>query len=138
MEQSWIKPKINWIADNYINIEDFNRIRNNIIYLYEASKKYIGYDYEIEMPPEVTYSDIAYADLWNMLVSSLKIIREHAPIKDDYDLPREYTNYSPYIHYTTLNDIEKAILFYYDIYCGLDDTIPELAVTLGNYKVIKV
>ena len=38
---AWIEPKTDWVSTDYFNIEDYNRIIGNIIYLKDFAD-YIG------------------------------------------------------------------------------------------------
>lgn len=39
MEVDWIKPKTNWVSTDRMNLEDYNRIKNNITYLKEKANE---------------------------------------------------------------------------------------------------
>ena len=39
MEVDWIKPKTNWASTDKMNLEDYNRIKNNILYLKEKANE---------------------------------------------------------------------------------------------------
>lgn len=133
---SWSEPKVDWQPTDYINIEDFNRIRNNIEYLKEkANELYISFDFYIE--GEKTYSDMPYVEVWNNLEDSLQNIVDHT-----YDLnignKKTYSAYDGYIDYNELNRIESACLNYYKLFERQHITVERLSFTLGNYGGIKI
>lgn len=133
---SWLEPKTNWQSTDYINIEDFNRIKNNIQYLKtQADSLYPPFDFSIE--EEKTYSDIPYANAWNGLENSLQSI-----VDNTYDLnignKKTYRAYDAYIDYKELNRIESACLNYYKLFESQHNTIEKLSFRLGNHGGIKI
>lgn len=135
----WITPKTNWVANDYINIEDFNRIRNNILFLSEmASDLYKDFIFTTVLPQEVNYTSYAYSDYWNLLEEGLQEI-----VNKTYTLPnigmfKIYASYDPYIDYEELNRLESVSLLYYQMFLGIKNTRTVLPFTLGEYKEMKI
>lgn len=134
-----ITPKTNWVSDDYVNAEDFNRIRNNLLYLYDESKKYYA-DYILtkKVENEALYSTYAYAEIWNFIEFTLNDISSNTYTLKDIGTMKEFFPYNFYIDYKELNRIEKAILRYHKMLLGQKNTIPKLSFILGNYREIKV
>lgn len=132
-------PKINWLKDDYINIEDFNRIRKNVLYLYNRSKKfYNDYDLTKKLVDEVNYSSYAYSDVWNFLeFTSNDIYNNTYKIKDVGSM-REFVPYQNYIDSVELNRLESLCLKYYQLLKGQQTAIEKLSFTLGDYRGIKI
>lgn len=133
----WIEPKIDWTINDYINIEDFNRIKNNLLYLYEISKKYYFYKLSYPSIVDVNYRSYAYSDIWNQLERNLEDI-----IKNTYRLPslgemKLFIGGDPYIDYMELNRLENACLRYYNLFNSLGSTTKTLSFTLGGDNDIK-
>lgn len=135
----WLDPKTNWQPDDYINASDFNRIRGNIEHLKEwANTLYVSFDFDEELEGEKTYSDIAYASVWNNLENALQKI-----IDNTYDLnvgdKMIYNPSSSYIDYEELNRLESTCLRYYQMFdTQQNETIETLSFQLGNYGGIKL
>lgn len=135
----WIQPKTNWKKDDSINIEDFNRIRNNLLYLYEKSKIfYKDYNLSKKLVEEVTYSSYAYTEKWNFLEFTSNDIYNNTYKLNDVGSMKEFIIYQNYIDYNELNRLEKLCIKYYDLLKGQEDTIEKLSFTLGNYKGVKI
>lgn len=135
---SWSEPKTNWQSDDYINIEDFNRIRNNIDYLKEeANKLYMEFGFTETLESEKTYSDYPYSEVWNNLENALQDIVDHS-----YQLAvgdkKTFFAYESYIDYNELNRLESACLNYYNLFQRQHITVEKLSFVLGNYGGIKI
>lgn len=131
----FITPKTNWTANDYINIDDYNRILNNLWYV--ATQRigvYYSVDESYESLPdnEVTYSDYPTADKWNLIESKLHGL---ASLTDDIVIFEEKTFYpgGTYITYDELNRIESTILELYNLYERIKRSMVTLPFTLGNY-----
>lgn len=131
----FITPKTNWTANDYINIDDYNRILNNLWYV--ATQRigaYYSVDESYELLPdnEVTYSDYPTADKWNLIESKLHAL---ASLTDDIIIFEEKTFYpgGTYITYDELNRIESTILELYNLYERIKRSMVTLPFTLGNY-----
>lgn len=117
----WTTPKTDWhgstdasgvYTGDRFDASDYNRIKNNILVLYDfAMEQYKAFDIE-DMGSDKTYSDYLYADEINAIEKSFKAINE-GTVKGSYgDMPTYYDNGST-MDYTELNRLESAIL---DIY----------------------
>ena len=134
----WQEPKLNWQPTDYINSEDFNRIRGNIEYLKDKMKKY----HELKesgtpLPDEVSKRSYGYCEYWNGLEKNLQDIVDSAPF---YQVGNEKKYYplQHYIDYQELNRLEKACEIYYNMLIGQDNSIRELSYTLGNDGGIRI
>lgn len=129
-------PKTNWVSEDYININDYNRILNNLLYISAEmlSKYYIIPEsfYDI-INEEVTYNDYPTADKWNMIENKLEELNNiTGGILNIGDKKTFYPGGS-YIDYNELNRIEKATLMFYNLYYRLERAKIVLPFTLGNY-----
>lgn len=133
----WIQPKTDWSSNDYINYSDYNRIRNNLMYLEEKAKSlYPDFSLKTEIP-EVTRSTYAYAEIWNKLEDASQEL-----IDGTYRLPnlgskQTYRVSDPYINYNELNRLETIALRYESLFKGMENIRERLPFTLGNYRGIK-
>lgn len=135
---AWSKPKTDWQASDYINIEDFNRIRDNIEYLKtESDKLYKDFPFSVELANRVGYSSYAYVDLWNSLESCLQDIVDNTTVMAVGN-KKVYTVFDPYIDYNELNRLERACLTYYDLFERQKLTLRKLAFKLGANWEVKI
>lgn len=130
----WTEPKTNWNADDRLNAEDYNRIKNNLDYLH-------GLGTEL-------YSSFSIADMGtDKDVTGHYFAREFNVLEDNLDAinsgtyPRNYGNKSlfadngPFIGFEELNRLESAILGIYNTLTSQKNGINRLAFTLGIKQI---
>lgn len=112
----WQGPKVDWkvaydengdYLGDYFNAEDFNRIKNNIAYLYDVAKILFPDIKPVQnWQQDKTYRDYLYAEDMNTLVENLvklaDLMRVSMPLGDD----EYYANYATMTH-EELNRIEE-------------------------------
>lgn len=110
-------PKTDWKAEDYFNIEDYNRIKNNLAYLKEYSLElYNGYEIK-DMGPDVTYSDLPYAEMINAIEDNLETIAKNT-VNVDIGDTRNYSDNDYFPNYEEINRIESGILKIYNYLYG--------------------
>ena len=136
MSLEWIEPKTDWQAHydesgqftgDYVNVEDYNRIKNNFLYLREYIKKIffnppvitVGVD---KHTPENNNPDFDndnfFADEWNLIEDALETLDNHIAVLNHGDKQTFYEN-GAFISYSELNRLEQASL---DIYTHITDS----------------
>lgn len=136
---NWITPKTNWVSGDYVNIDDFNRIRGNILYLKEQALKFYS-DFTLEDVKEMGYSDYVYQNgkiVWNILEDNLHQIVNNTYYQNVGSKKTFYVG-GQYIMFNELNRIENACLTYYTLFLGQENAINTLSFELGNYGGIKL
>lgn len=134
----WSQPKTDWQIDDYINIEDFNRIRNNIEYLKtESAELYNDFPFSVKLADQVGYSSYAYVDLWNSLESCLQDIVDNTIVMNVGN-KKTFSVFDSYIDYNELNRLERACLTYHDLFARQKLTLRRLAFTLGANWEVKI
>lgn len=118
----WQTPKTDWHVStdsdgNYtgdrFNASDFNRIKNNLIYLRDlAIKMYTEFDIE-KVSDDKGYADYPYADEINAIEDNLDTINEHT-ISRNYGVKQTFNDNGAFIDFNELNRIEGAELDLYD------------------------
>lgn len=104
----WITPKTDWSANDRFNIDDFNRIKNNIdIAVGVVGSTYGNIDY-VDMGADIeAYTDIFNYESFNAIEENVKSITSYIPnysgIKQTF-----YPN-GAFIKYNELNRIESAV-----------------------------
>lgn len=129
---SWITPKTNWKPTDYFNLDpDYNRIKGNIEYLFEYSKK-------LYVPPDIipmgeyNFSDDPYVEFFNNIVDNTKNLADGTFVPDGfYDMPR-YTENNKIWTENELNAIEKNQEMLYNSYKGQFNLLPMLEFELGG------
>ena len=112
----WQEPKVDWkvIYDengeylgDFFNADDFNRIKNNLVYLYDIAET-IFPDVELiqEWSRDKTYRDYLYADDMRTLVENLLSLASLIGITTSLEDVKYYENYATMTH-DELNRIEE-------------------------------
>lgn len=109
----WMRPKIDWKGEDYFNAADFNRIKNNLIYLHELAIQMYN-EFAIDSSGEdKTYRDYFYADEINQLASTLAVINQKTHRIFYGEIPLYHDNGNT-MTYEELNRLESAIFTLYE------------------------
>lgn len=156
MSVTWETPKTDWSAEyddeglfigDFFNVGDYNRIKNNLLYLRDLAAQLI-YDM-----PEVTVGDDKtvpdgdnpdfdndnfFADEINLIETALQTIDEAIDWADFGDYQTYYDN-GKFIDADELNRIESATLELYELITNSIAGKQRLSFTLGtSASTIKV
>lgn len=110
---AWIEPKTNWDSSSRFNIEDFNRIKNNLLYLYEVALVRVG-AFEIESMGEELYVGVDEYKNWvvedfNAIENNLHTLSDKI-MKSDIGAKKTFYENGLMPDYLELNRIESVIL----------------------------
>lgn len=114
---SWIEPKTDWqirrdvtglIIGDRFNIEDYNRIKNNMEYLYEIASEVIYGMESISFGDDKTETDYYYAEEFNAFENAIENMQEIVNVS--YGEKVLFTDNGRFIGYAELNRIESAQL----------------------------
>lgn len=134
---AWIKPKTDWTADNFFNIEDYNRIIGNISYLKALASDLFAKLTDLSLGEEKTYLSTIYAREMNNIENALETLNletyglgigEKQTFKANASTPL----------WSEFNRIESACLLLYNTMTAHKNALPRLAFTLGGQKGIRV
>ena len=134
---TWITPKIDWVSTDFFNIEDYNRIKGNLLYLQDMLNKLfprVTYD---DMGNDKQYVSMIYAREFNTLESNLSALN-----LDTYNLsigeqPTYVANGTTPL-FAELNRIEGAMLSLYNRATTDIAIMPRYSFRLGNMKGVKL
>jgi len=132
----WITPKTDWKAEydtignyqgDYFNVEDYNRIKNNLQYLRDRATELflvpeinLGADKHFPVAGSPDFNnDNFFADEFNAIENGLKTIDDSSGVFNHGD-PRLFYENGSFIDYIELNRIESAEL---DLYEHIEDSI---------------
>ena len=105
----WTQPKTDWTGDDYFNAVDFNRMKNNLVYLRELACQ-LYKEFAIQsVGSDKTYRDYFYADEINRLENNLTVINDHTLHIPYGETPVYYDNGNT-MTYEELNRLERAML----------------------------
>lgn len=125
---AWITPKTDWkatydaagyLTGDFVNIEDYHRIKNNLLELREMAAALWTKVPHITVGADKTYKDFYYADEWNLIEDGLDVLATKIGL---WDIGYKQTFYDNgrFIDYEELNRIESAEL---TLYNGMIDSI---------------
>lgn len=135
---AWQTPKTNWKSTDRMNMSDYNRIKNNIEHLGVIGNEIYHSFTLMDMGENKTdYSGYWRASEFNLFEANLETIKNNFPAADIGERKTFFDN-GPFIDWQELNRIESALLNYYNVSVLQKETIPRLAVRLGNVKGVKV
>ena len=134
----WHPPKVNWKITDRFNIQDYNRIKNNLEYLNErASKLYAQFIIEEMGPDKETYRSYYYAYEFNRFERNLEVINKHI-LTQDYGVSQKFYDNGHFIDYRELNRLEGAILEMNILLDNLEAGLARLSFRLGDWKGVKI
>lgn len=111
---SWIEPKTDWVGTDYVNVADYNRIRNNLLYLNDKVNGLFPPEVTADLGEEKTVSDYYYASEFNAFEDLLESINNRA-YRYDIGTKQTFRQLGRFIDSTELNRIEKACLRLYQM-----------------------
>lgn len=149
---AWSTPKTNWkvqyneegvFTGDFFNVADYNRIKNNLVYLRDLATEMFEDVPEITVGankhvPNNTYSfanDHFFADEINLIEDGLEALDERFEFVDFGNKQTFYDN-GRFIDYQELNRIERAELELYDFLTYSIAGRPKLAFKLGTHRVV--
>ena len=135
---AWIEPKTNWSVNDRFNIEDFNRIKNNLNYLRDKVVQLIRPLDISDMGADMTsYSEYWNVDIFNMFETNLAKIAEKSYGRNYGDSLKYYEN-GGFIKYDELNRIESATLDIYKMLVNQEAGARRMPFVLGRYKEVRI
>lgn len=134
----WLEPKVNWMQDDRFNIEDYNRIKNNLLFLRDKVQKNIR-PLEIEnMGEDLTeYTSYWDVNVFNAFEKNLDAINENA-YKRDYGMRQTFYENGMFIKYDELNRIESAMVDIYEWIERQEQGQRKVPFVLGRFKEVRI
>lgn len=134
----WHTPKTDWKPTDRFNFVDYNRIKNNLLWLYDkVTELYSSFEIE-DMGEDITdylsYWKVQYFNAWE---KNLDIINNHMFTKN-YGTAQRFFENGPFIQWTELNRIESAILNMRSILDSQESGLGRFSFRLGTYKEVRI
>lgn len=128
---AWIQPKTDWVASDYFNAEDYNRINGNVAHL----KAYLGTlfkEMEISLSEEEkTNLSLIYAREMNAIENGLSALNG-GTYGLDIGESKTYKPNGKVPNFEDYNRLESATLALYEMAQVHKANLPRLALTLGQ------
>lgn len=139
----WQKPKTDWSANyidgvyegDYFNVEDYNRIKNNLNHLNTLAQVLYPKFSIADMGADKQVGDYFYADEINVFEDNLRTINIHTVNLNIGNTPR-YLPDEGIMTFSDLNRLEGEILRLYNILQNSYDNRRHLKLRFEQRKVI--
>ena len=130
---AWITPKTDWTSSDYFNVEDYDRIRGNIQYVYEYALRLYKV-FGIDVMQERTLGDAVAAELLNGVENSLDKIANNTSNLIEYRPGKTFEPGQPAWNYDDLNRIERNLLLINTMLESQEAGLKRLAFELGGVQ----
>lgn len=132
----WTTPKTDWVAEDYFNATDYNRIVNNLLFLKDTAEEFFGEMSYVAMAVGKTYASMIYAREMNAIEDNLESLNNLTYILPiGSKMTYEVNGHTPI--YTEYNRIESACLEIYKHLSVTPQMIVHLEFGLGKGYGIK-
>lgn len=133
----WHTPKTDWKATDRFNFVDYNRIKNNLVYLHQFAETLWSSFSISDMGDDITeYTAFWDVDIFNLFESNLELINQNI-LTQDFGVSQRFFENGAFIKWDELNRIESAILFMNDLLERQKAGLRKLPFRLGNWKGVK-
>lgn len=106
---SYINPKLNWSANDFVNFDDLNRVESNTQYVADKLNEYGYYCPAITTKTNWAMSDVVYAEDLNRIESNIKTMQEAYYVTEEFEeLKIDWATLDP-VTFNFNNRIEKDI-----------------------------
>lgn len=135
---NWKTPKTDWTEEDAFGYKDFNRIKNNLVYLWKKVQKYWT-SFEIkDMGSDITsYEEEWNVDYFNAIEENVDTINSHMYVMD-YGFRQTFYVNGVFIKAEELNRIEGATLKMNQIIEGIQEGKTRLSFRLGTPKGLRL
>lgn len=130
---AWITPKTDWLSSDYFNVEDYNRIRGNIQYVYEYALRLYKV-FGIDVMQERTLGGAVAAELLNDVENNLDKIVENTYNLIEYRPSKSFEPGQAAWNYDDLNRIERNLLLIITMLESQEAGLKRLAFELGGVQ----
>ena len=130
---AWITPKTDWTSSDYFNVEDYNRIRGNIQYVYEYALRLYKV-FGIDVMQERTLGGAVAAELLNDVENNLDKIVENTYNLIEYRPSKSFEPGQAAWNYDDLNRIERNLLLINAMLESQEAGLRRLAFELGGVQ----
>lgn len=133
----WRTPKTNWKATDRFNFVDYNRIKNNLVYLHQFAESLWQIFEMPDMGEDITeYTAFWDVDIFNLFESNLELINQNI-FAQDFGVSQRFFENGAFIKWDELNRIESAILSMNDLLERQKAGLRKLSFRLGNFKGVR-
>lgn len=130
---AWQTPKTDWIATDFMNVANFNRIKNNLAYLKDYAQTLYSFPVS-DLPTDESISGFPYAETLNSIETILEEINNGTYNFDIGEKQTFFPNGHPW-DFEEVNRIESATLKIYNALILEEKALPHLEIRLGKKQL---
>lgn len=134
---AWIEPKTDWSSESRFNIEDYNRIRNNLNYLYDVALVRIGTfeieDMGVDLVVDMDEGKDWDVDVFNAIENNLHTISNKI-INANIGAKKTFYENGLILDFNELNRIESVTLRNKNALDNLSAGLRRIPFRLGQFK----
>ena len=138
MAVEWKTPKTDWTSSSRFNLSDYNRIKNNLQWLYnkvcELYKKFSIVDMGEDIESYGENWNVAFFNAWEQ---NLDTINANMFVQD-YGKRRTFFANGPFIPAEDLNRIESATLKMKEILERQEAGLRRIPFRLGTFREVRI
>lgn len=135
---AFVEPKVNWTVNDRFNIQDYNRIKNNLEYIYERAVQILFHFEILDMGGNITeYSGFWSVEKFNLFETNLDLLNKRI-LNRDFGTKQVFFENGPFIGYAELNRIESAILDMKESLDNMYSGLRRMPFRLGNFRNIRI
>lgn len=134
---AWIEPKTDWSSSSRFNIEDYNRIKNNLVHLHDVALVRIGAfeieDMGVDLVVDMDEGKNWDVDVFNAIENNLHTISNKI-INADIGAKKTFYENGLLPDFAELNRIESVSLRNKNALDNLSAGLRRIPFTLGQFK----
>lgn len=134
---AWIEPKTDWSSASRFNIEDYNRIRNNLNYLHDVALVRIGTfeieDMGVDLVVDMDEGENWDVDVFNAIENNLHTISNKI-INANIGAKKTFYENGLILDFNELNRIESVTLRNKNALDNLSAGLRRIPFRLGQFK----
>lgn len=134
----WQEPKTDWQKTDRFNIEDYNRLRGNVLFLHQKLAEINMYFDIRSMGDAMTdYGGAWDYDLFNAIEKNVEYINSRMENKD-FGVTKTFFPNGAFIDFEELNRLESAMLDMKTSIDNIEKNIRHIPFRLGGYDALRI
>jgi len=110
----WTYAKTDWNSTDFFEYAEYNRIKNNIIYLIELAFS-INEKWKYPNIDEINIRSLFYAKVFNVIEENLELLANNTFRANNFEVTKEFFENNTTWNNEDVNRIERTTLLYYYI-----------------------
>lgn len=134
----WKTPKTNWTINDRFNFKDYNRIKNNLVFLQEYADILFKPFVKTELGEDITsYRSFYRAESFNQIEAALENLNKNT-VNKNFGVSQKFYDNGAFIRYDELNRIERATLEIFGLFERRKSGFRKLPFRFGRFKEVRI